>query len=321
MSSPLGMASIGVLDPSTLSSLASVLSSSNHSSFEGNDEALSLLESISSLGSLGLSSSGQSPSSSFSSTGILLSSEAAIHQEAGEYTKSRNEVIAGLGAMAIALSAGSDPALAAALHGSFNNDSMDQVKQLAGIAMPASLMREKSEPAYIHVGKNTLKVGSIGVRILEYRGKTPYAVNGGLHSHGEILINPGDPILSLHVNQNAKHYKQMQPIERMRNMRKDLRELFQLLDTPEAYGLNEAELALLQKIHNAPTVGISHLAQFSEHKGLPTWDLSILPAIVQKFFAFDSAAVSKMFGGTRTVGQNDVRMTMIPANMRQILTA
>ena len=172
------------------------------------------------------------------------------------------------------------------------------------------------------INKNNLSFGTVSLNLAKYKGQEPFIVKS---PQGEPLteIQPGSPLAFLHLNRQAAEMRQLTPLERIQIMTQDLKKVFSLIDNPTTLdGLKPEQQAVLTAAKSAVIVGISHLVPiFHRITNFPTWKLDVLPKAVQEFHRFDSQAVSNKFGGHRQVKVEDIEMTVITPQMRQVLVA
>jgi hypothetical protein len=108
----------------------------------------------------------------------------------------------------------------------------------------------------------------------------------------------------------------MEPLARVKAIRHDFQQLCQLLEKPEQFGLTDEQNQQVNNLREAPMIGVSHLVRLIAVRGLPTWNIDILPKAVQVFHTLDSQIVSRLFGGGRKVSIGDIRVMFLPASMR-----
>ena len=92
-------------------------------------------------------------------------------------------------------------------------------------------------------------------------------------------------------------------------------------EVDERIELSDEQKQQIEGLRAAPMVGVSHLVRLIAARGLPTWGIEALPKAVQKFHAFDSQIVSRLFGGGRKVNLTDIRVMFLPASMRSQIIA
>jgi hypothetical protein len=272
-----------------------------------------LLKDVSSAGALGLSFSGHSPEASLSSAGLALSSmsheEDQLHMPIAAF-------LSVLGA-----SAGSDPNLANVFRNSFEFTA----PQAEAMVVPllASVKQKEVEsffPDRIEIGYNKLRVGSVVANAYVYTGPKEFTITGG-GLDKPYVIKPSDIFLTLHVNQSGEQYAQMKPIARVRAIKRDFQELCRLLEKPDKFELSDEQKQQIERLREAPMIGVSHLVKLIAARGLPTWGIESLPKPVQQFHAFDSQVVSELFGGQREVKLTDISVMFLPASMRSQIMA
>ena len=304
MSTPLLMASTGsqITGPA-LSSSSSIVDSS---SITEKGTPGKFVRDLSSAGFLGLASSGESPAVSLVSTGLALSSSAD-----GE---DNMHGLAALFSSVLGSSAAVDPQLAHLFEQSF----VYKDAQL-GFLLSPSLNKDVQESGpNVVVGKDKIKAGAVSANVFVYSGKTEYQISGDNLEQTQV-VKPNDKFLAIHVNSNPSQYKDMKPLEKIKNIQKDFRLLCDLLQNPQNHNLTPENVALLSSLKDAPIIGVSHLVRLLDVKKAPTWNISLLPKFFQKFHTFDSQIVSKIFGGQRKVETSDIKVMFLPASMRSIV--
>ena len=189
------------------------------------------------------------------------------------------------------------------------------LKTLAGEKTSLEISRE------LRVGKHSVGLGTTAIKLTTYKGEQPFVIKT---PQGEPItqINPGDQLGHLHVSHQAALMRGLSPLEKAEQITQDFIGLFKIIDKGDNLNLSDKQCEVLTKAQNSTLIGISHLVRLFRRKtGLPTWQLNILPKLVQKFHQHDSQAVSKAFGGTRKVQLTDVEMMVITPAIRQKLVA
>ncbi len=191
------------------------------------------------------------------------------------------------------------------------------------MVMPLMMM-SKDKPAAeknpIEVKPNRIQYGSVVANVFVYRGSKPFRVEGeGLD--GPQVVRSGDKFLALHVNQNGtdNEYSKLEPIARAKKIKRDFQAMCNLLDHPREYGLSEEQVASVEALSRAPIIGVSHLVRLIAAKGLPTWNIDVLPKMLRAFHRVDSQLVSQQFGGSRKVKTADIGVMYLPAEMRKMV--
>jgi len=267
-----------------------------------------LLKDLSSAGALGLSFSGHSPEAFLSSTGLALSLK--------EDTKDRYHVTLGALFSVLGASAGTDPALATALHNSFyltDTTAESVVMPLLSLSKQEELGSVTDDK--IKISDSQLRVGSVSANIFIYKGQKQYTVTG-LGLDQPYIIKPNDKFLALHVNQKGEKYTDMDALSRVRVIKNDFKQLCELLDNPKKFGLSNEQNKQIESLQEAPMIGVSHLVRLIATKKLPTWDIQVLPKAIQRFHTLDSQIVSNLFGGKRKVNINDIGVMFLPSYLR-----
>ncbi|BCX14903.1 MAG: hypothetical protein KatS3mg088_586 [Patescibacteria group bacterium] len=272
-----------------------------------------LLKDFSSAGALGLFSSGHSPEASLTSAGFALSS---MGNEEDQLHMPIAALLSVLGA-----SAGSDPNLANAFRNSFEFTA----PQAEAMVVPLSASAKQKEVKSFSLNRmeirdNKLRVGSVVANVCVYIGRKEFTITGG-GLDKPYVIKPGDIFLTLHVNQSGEQYAQMEPIARVRAIKRDFQKLCRLLEKPDQFELSDEQRQQIERLREAPMIGVSHLVKLIAARGLPTWGIESLPKLVQQFHTFDSQVVSKLFGGQRKVNSMDIRVMFLPASMRSQIMA
>lgn len=293
------------IDASGLSSSSLLVDSSSdtHAGKPGK-----LLKDVSSAGVLGLSVSGHTPEASLSSAGLALS---LMDDKEDQLHMPLAALFSALGA-----SAGSDPNLANAFRNSFEFTA----PQAEAMVVPLLVSAKQTELQSISDGRievkgNRLRVGSVVANAYVYSGRKEYTITGGglEEPYG---IKPGDKFLALHVNQGGEEYAKMEPLARVKAIKRDFQQLCQLLEKPDQFDLTDEQQQQIEGLRQAPMIGVSHLVRLIAARGLPTWGIEALPKAVQRFHTFDSQIVSKLFGGERKVNVEDIRVMFLPPSMR-----
>lgn len=218
-------------------------------------------------------------------------------------------------------SAGSDPNLANAFRNSFEFTAPQAEAMVVPLLASAKQTELKSiSDERIEVKGNKLRVGSVVANAYVYSGRREYTITGGglEEPYG---INPGDKFLALHVNQREEEYAKMEPLTRVRAIKRDFQQLCALLEKPDQFDLTEKQNLQIQGLREDPMIGVSHLVRLIAARGLPTWSIETLPKDVQRFHTFDSQIVSKLFGGGRKVNIRDIRVMFLPPSMRNQVVA
>jgi len=170
------------------------------------------------------------------------------------------------------------------------------------------------------IGVNRLRVGSVVAKVCVYIGREPYIIRSGALPE-PYTVNPGDKILVLHVNQGGEEYAKMEPLGRIKKIKHHFQQLCKLLEKPNQFDLTEEQRQQIEVLREAPLIGLSHLVRLLAARGLPTWDIKLLPSWLQKLHAFDSQLVSRLFGGVRSIDLRDIRLMFLPASMRNQVMA
>lgn len=164
-----------------------------------------------------------------------------------------------------------------------------------------------SEP---QVSEQGVSLGSFSTKVIQYNGGEPYIVR---KESGEQVaeVQPGQRMLILHVNRNAKEYSSLSPLERVRKIRSEFINLCRLLKHPEDFPLDREQQDIVRGLKDAPLIGVSHLVRLLDTKGVDTWNIGVLPKPLQWLHAKDSQMVSRLFGGKRRIKPSDVKVTFV----------
>lgn len=270
-----------------------------------------LLADLSSAGSSALLFSANTPGAFLSSTASALASN---EDEGDQYTLS-SSALCSLGS-----SANNDPASAQTVAHSFALD-----PQIAQASLLPSLMAnrhaarvERPAAPAIEVTNGQIRAGSTIAKAFRYAGPDTQIVdpNGTAYE-----LRHDSPFLQLHVNQGGPSLAQLSPLERVRAIRADFLKLCTLLNSPSDHDLNPDQMNLVRSLNEAPLIGISHLVRLVASRDVPTWGIDKLPLAMRWFYTADSRLVSRVFGGTRRITPEDIRMMFLTVEQRQRICA
>lgn len=270
-----------------------------------------LLKDTSSAGALGLSFSGYTPETSLSSTGLVLS---FLQDHDDQFHIPLAFVLSSL-----AVSTEFDPHLAQIFKNSFEF-TVPAAQNLLIPIIPAShhIENQKYVNKRIEIHSNRIRVGCVTAKACVYEGQKEFTVISEILPEPYIL-KPGDIFLILHVNHGGGSYAHLEPIARIRAIKKDFQAFCKLLENDSSYDLTSEEQKILQTFQTAPLIGISHLVRLMSTYGLPTWNIQMLPKALQYFHKLDSQIVSHAFGGRRKVKTEDIKVVFIPPYLRSQL--
>ena len=209
-----------------------------------------------------------------------------------------------------------------------NKVGLEELYNLQLISIPSFLQRSTTEKASqerqreLNIRGSSISFGAASISLIKHKGEQPFIIKT---SEGEPLaqVNPEDNLGSMHISHQVKHFRRLSSTEKIRAIISDTLSLLTAIDeSKNPNNFSDKQQKTLQRAQSATIIGISHLTRlFARKTGFPTWKLDMLPRAFKFLHRLDSQAVSRKFGGTRKVEEEDIEMLVITPDQRQMLTS